>query len=131
MKKQFGSLSVITLFALALTFASCKKKEEAPRPRHLHQLQRQSQRRHHRRAMLNQIHQLLTRRLVQKKEEPKAKQIQFSTGFPKIAAPGPLQVPGVCYPSFMTTKVLIVMHIEPRKGVWFFCRPNSAQDLAY
>ena len=29
MKKQFGSLSVITLFALALTFASCKKKEEA------------------------------------------------------------------------------------------------------
>lgn len=32
MKKQFGSLSVITLFALALTFASCKKKEEAPPP---------------------------------------------------------------------------------------------------
>ena len=30
MKKKFGPLSV-TLFALALMFASCKKKEEAPR----------------------------------------------------------------------------------------------------
>ena len=45
--------------------------------------------------MLNQIHQLLTRRLVQKKEEPKANKFQFPTGFP-VAAPGPLLVPGVC-----------------------------------
>ena len=44
--------------------------------------------------MLNQIHQLLTRRLVQKKEEPKANKFQFPTGFP-VAATGPLLVPGV------------------------------------
>ena len=32
MKKKFGPLSVITLFALALTFASCKRKDEPPPP---------------------------------------------------------------------------------------------------
>ena len=69
--------------------------------------------------MLNQIHHLLTRRLVQKKEEPKAKQIQFSTGFPKIAAPGPLQVPGVCYPSFMTTKARTLARLFGRLTALF------------
>ena len=78
MKKKFGSLSVITLFALALTFASCKKKEEVPPPPA--SALAQSQRRHRRRAMLNPIHQLLTRHLVQKKEEPKAKQAHLDPG---------------------------------------------------
>lgn len=32
MKKEFLSLSIITVFACALTFAGCKKKEEAPPP---------------------------------------------------------------------------------------------------
>ena len=94
MKKEFLSLSIIMVFACALTFAGCKKKEEAPPPpRRQRQLQLPSQH-HHQQAMLNQIHQLLTRRLVQKKEEPKANKFQFPTGFP-VAAPGPLLVPGV------------------------------------
>ena len=58
-------------------------KRKKKRHRHQHQLQRQSRRRHHRRAMLNQIHHLLTRRLVQKKEEPKAKTNSIFHRFPQ------------------------------------------------
>jgi hypothetical protein len=36
--------------------------------------------------MLNQIHQLLARRLVQKEEQPKANKFQFSTGFRVVSA---------------------------------------------
>ena len=60
--------------------------------------------------MLNQIHQLLTRRLVQKKEQPKANKFQFSTGFP-VAAPGPLLVLGVC--SFW--RRMLVVHKETKR----------------
>ena len=36
--------------------------------------------------MLNQIHQLLARRPVQKEEQPKANKFQFSTGFRLVSA---------------------------------------------
>jgi len=64
-------------------------KRKKKRRRHHRQLQlqlRSQHRHHHQRAMLNQIHQLLARRLLQKEEQPKANTFQFSTGFRLVSA---------------------------------------------
>ena len=87
MKKELLSFSTITVFACALTFAGCKKKEEAPPPPPPASAPAPEPTPTPPPASdVNQIHQLLARRLVQKEEQPKANTFQFSTGFRLVSA---------------------------------------------
>jgi hypothetical protein len=68
--------------------------------------------------MLNQIHQLLARRLVQKEEQPKANKFQFSTGFRVVSAR-----------AFAGTGRLLVMAISCKLRPWQVSPFRTAEDF--